>query len=169
MGAGGAGAALEAAAIETAVAIDAVVAAEGRSADGRAFRVGRACPTEGNIAATQAATDRLTNALGAIQPAATLRSGGAAAALVTAAIQRTVTSDPIVVTEYGASDLAAFACLGALPTEPDGPAATTRGAADSVHAGQTAAANAVLVARAAVVVTAVQDTVVVEPVRGTDD
>jgi len=142
---GGAGAALEAAAIETAVAIDAVVAAEGSTADGSAFRVGRACPAEGNVAATQAAADRLTDALSAIQPATTLRSGGAAAALVAATVQRTITGDAIVVAEDGASDLAAFACLSALPTEPDGPAATTRGAADSVRAGQTAAADAILI------------------------
>src|SRR5687768_2860730 len=58
---GGTGAALEAATIKTAVAIDAVVAAEGGPADRRALRVGRACLAEGDIAATPAATNRLTD------------------------------------------------------------------------------------------------------------
>jgi len=52
MGAGGAGTAFEAATIEIAVAIDAVVAAERGSADGGAFRVGRARLAERYIAAT---------------------------------------------------------------------------------------------------------------------
>ncbi len=72
MAPGGAGAALESAAVETAVAIDAVVTAEGGSTDGSALRVGRAGPAEGDVAATQAAANRLTNALGAIEPATTL-------------------------------------------------------------------------------------------------
>lgn len=165
---GGAGAALETAAIETAVAIDTVVAAEGGSADGRALRVGRAGPAEGDIAATQAAADWLTDTSSAIEPAATLGSRGAAAALVTAAVQRTITGDPIVVTENGATRLAALARPGALPAKSDSPAITTRGSADAVGATQTTAANRVSIARAAVVVAAVQDAVGVDPVRGTD-
>jgi hypothetical protein len=66
-----AGAALEAAAVETAVAIDAVVAAEGGSADGSALPISRAGPTEGDIAATQATANRLTDTLRAVEPATT--------------------------------------------------------------------------------------------------
>jgi hypothetical protein len=72
MGTGGAGAALEAAAIETAIGIDAVVAAERGSADGGAFRVGRARPTKSDVASAATATNRLTDTLGAIEPATTL-------------------------------------------------------------------------------------------------
>lgn len=168
MGAGGAGAALEAAAIETAVAVDPVVAAEGGSADGSAFRVGRARPAESNVAATQAAADRLTDTLGAVEPATTLRSGGAAASLVTAAVQRTIAGDAIVVAENGPSDLAAFTRLSALPTEADGAATTTRGAANSVHAEQATTADGVSITPATVVVAAVQETIGVDPVRGAD-
>ena len=66
MGAGGAGATFESAAIQTAVGVDAVIAAEGGSAFGGALRVGSTRPAESNIAATQAAADRLTDALSAI-------------------------------------------------------------------------------------------------------
>src|SRR5215213_6454853 len=97
--AGTAGATLEAAAVETAVSVDAVVAAEGGPADRRALRVSRARPTEGDVAATQAATNRLTDALRAIEPATTLGTRGATAALIPAAVQRTIAGDPIVVAE----------------------------------------------------------------------
>jgi len=163
---GGAGAALEAAAIETAVAIDAVVAAEGSSARSGAFRVGRAGPAEGNIAATSAAANRLTDSIRAIEPAATLGSRGATTTLIAAAVQSTITGDPIVVAENSASHLAAFASSGALPTEPDGPATSARGSADSVRAEQTAAADGVSITRAAIVVATVQDAIGVDPVRG---
>ena len=168
MAAGAAGATLEAAAVETAVAIDAVVAAEGGSADRRALRVGRARPAEGDIAATSTATNRLTDTLGAIETATTLGSSRAATALIAAAVQRAIAGDPIVVAEDRASHLAAFARLGALPTEPDGAAAATRGSADSIRAEQTTAADGVSIARAAIVVAAVQDAVGVDPVRGAD-
>ena len=143
MAAGGAGAALESTAVETAIAIDAVVTAEGGSADGRAFRVGGARPAESNIAATEAATNWLTDAARAIESATTLGSCGAAPTLIAAAVQSTIAGDPIVVAENGASHLAAFARSGALATEPDGPATTTRGSADSVRAEQTTAADLV--------------------------
>ncbi len=168
MSASAAGTTIEAAAVETAVAIDAVVAAERGSADRGAFRVGRTCPAEGDIATTQAATDWLTDALGTIEPATTLGPGGAATALVAAAVQWTIAGDPIVVAENGASHLAAFAGMGALSTEPDSPAVTARGAADSVRAKQTTAADFVSITPAAAVVTAVQDAIRVDPVRGTD-
>jgi hypothetical protein len=165
---GGAGAALEAATIKTAVAIDAVVAAEGGSTDCRALRIGRARPTKGDIATTQAASNGLTDATSAIEPAAALRSRGAATALVTAAVQRTIAGNPIVVAENRAARLAALARLGTLPTEPDGPAIATRSSADSVGAAQTTAADGVPITPAATVVTAVQDAVGVNPVRGAD-
>src|SRR5829696_9864231 len=165
---GGAGAALETAAIETAVAIDTVVAAERGPSDGRAFRVGRACPAEGDIAATQAAANWLTDTISAIEPAAALRSRGAATALVTAAVQRTIRGDPVVVTENCPARLAALARLGALPAKSDSPAITTRGSADAIGATQTTAADGVSIARAAVVVAAVQDAVGVDPIRGAD-
>jgi hypothetical protein len=130
-----AGAALEAAAVETAVAVDAVVAAEGGSADRRALRVSRARPAEGDVAATEAATtNRLTDTASTIVPTATLGSSGAAATLITAAVQRTIAGDSIVVAEDRAPYLAAFARMGALPTEPDGAAAAARGSADPIRA-----------------------------------
>ena len=109
MAASTAGAALKAAAVETAVAVDAVVAAEGGSADRRALRVSRARPAEGDVAATEAAANRLTDALHTIEPATTLGSSGTAAALIAAAVQRTIAGDPIVVAEDRSSHLAAFA------------------------------------------------------------
>jgi hypothetical protein len=168
MAPGGAGTALEAAAIETAVAIDAVVAAEGGPADGSALRVGRARSAEGDIAAAQAAANWLTDALGAIEPTTTLGSSRAAAAIVAATVQRAVAGDSVTVAEDGSSDLAAFARVGALATETDGPAATPRGSADSVRAEQTTAADGVSITPTAVVVTTVQDAVGVNPVRGAD-
>jgi hypothetical protein len=168
MATGAAGAALEAAAIETAVTIDAVIAAERSSADRGALRIGRAGAAEGDIAAAPAAADWLTDATATIEPATTLRSSGAAPAFIAAAVQRTVTGDPIVIAEDRASDLAAFARVGALSAESDGPATTTRGAADSVRAEQTTAADGIPIAPAAVVVAAVEDAVGIDPVRGAD-
>ena len=168
MAARAAGAALEAAAIETAVAIDAVIAAEGGSADRCALRIGRTRPTEGDISATSASANRATNTLVTIKPATTLGSSGAAAALVAAAIQGTVTGDPVGIAEDSASHLTTFTCVGALPAEPDGPAGAASCAADSVRAEQATAADGVPITPAAVVVTAVQDAVGVHPIRGTD-
>ena len=138
------------------------------SADRRALRVGRARPSEGDIAAASAGANRLTDTLVTIEPATTLGSSGAATTLVAAAVQRTITGDPVVVAEDGSSYLAAFARLGALPAEPDGPAITARGSADTVRAEQTTAADGVSIARAAIVVAAVQDAVGVDPVRCAD-
>jgi hypothetical protein len=163
-----AGATFETAAVETPVAIDAVVAAEGSPANRRALRVCRARPAEGDIAATQTAADRLANASGTIETATTLGSSRAAATFVAAAIQRTVAGDPVVIAEDRSSHLAAFARLGALPTESDGAATTTRGSADSIRADQATAADDVAITRAAIVVAAVQDAVGVDPVRRAD-
>ena len=168
MAASAACATLEAATVETAIAVDAVVAAEGGSADRRALRVGRARPAEGNIAATSAAADRLTDALSAIESAATLRSSGATAALIAAAIQRTVAGDPVVVAEDGSAHLAAFTRMGALPPEPNGPAVAARGSADSARAEEATAADGIAIARAASVVAAVEDAVGVDSVRCAD-
>jgi hypothetical protein len=167
MAASTAGAAHEAAALETAVTIDAVVAAEGGTADRRALRVSRARPAEGDIAATEAATNRLTDTASAIEPTATLGSSGAAATLIAAAVQRTIAGDSIVVAENRSSDLGAFARMGALPTEPDGAAAAS-GSADPIRAGQTTAADLIAIAPATVVVAAVQDAVEVDPIRCAD-
>jgi len=163
-----AGATLEAAAVETAVAINAVVAAEGGSTNRCALRVGRACAAEGDIAAPSAAANRLADTAGTIESAATLRSSGAATTLIAAAVESTVTGDPIVVTEDGPSRLAAFAGLGALAAETDGATTTTRGTADPVRAAQTAAADGVTITPAAVIVTAVQNAVGVNSVRCAD-
>ena len=168
MAAGRAGAALEAAAVETAVAVDAVVAAEGGSADRRAFRVSRARPAESDVAAAKAAANRLTDTSRTIESATALAASGAAAALVAAAVEGTVAGNPIVVAEDRSSDLAAFTRMGALPPEPDRAAATARGSADSVRAEEAAAADDVARARAAVVVAAVQDSVGIESVRCAD-
>jgi len=162
--AGTAGAALEPAAVETAVTIDAVVAAEGGSADRRALPVRRARPADGDIAATQTAADRLTDAFCTIETATTLGPGRAATALIAAAVQGTIAGDPIVIAEDRSPHLAAFAGLSALPTEADGAATTTRSSADSIRAGQATAADDVAIARAAVVVAAVQDAVGVDPI-----
>jgi hypothetical protein len=168
MAASTAGAALEAAAVETAVTIDAVVAAEGGTADRRALRVSRARPAEGDIAATEAATNRLTDTASAIEPTATLGSSGAAATLIAAAVQRTIAGDSVVVAENRAPHLAAFARMGALPTKPDGAAAAARGSADPICAEQTTAADLVAIAPATIVVAAVQDAVGVNSVRRAD-
>jgi hypothetical protein len=168
MGTGGAGAALEAAAIETAISIDAVVAAEGGSADGGAFRVGRARPTESDVASAATATNRLTDTPGAIEPTAALGSRGATTTLIPAAVQSAIAGDSIVVAEDGAAYLAAFARLGTLPTEPDRPAAASRGATCSIDAAETTAADGVSITRSAIVVAAVQDTIGVDSVRGAD-
>ena len=167
MAAGAADAALEAAAVETAVAVDAVVAAEGCSADRRALRISRARPAESDVAATQADTNRLTDALRTIEPTATLGSSGAAAALKTAAVQRTIAGDPVVVAENRAPNLAAFACVGALATEPDG-AAAARGSAGPIRAELTTTADLVAIAPTAIVVATVQGAVEVDPVRCAD-
>ena len=163
-----AGAALEAAAVETAVAINAVIATEGRSTGCRALSIGRACPAEGDIAASSARADRATDTLGTIEPATTLGSRGAAAAFVATAVQRTIAGDPIVIAEDRSAHLAAFARMGTLSAEPDGPAVTTRGSTDSVRAAQPAATDRVSITPAAVVVAAVQDAVRVDPVRCAD-
>ena len=168
MSASTAGATLEAAAVETAVGVDAVVAAEGGSTDRRALCVSRARPADGDVATTEATTtNRLTDAASTIEPTATLRSSGAAATLIAAAVQRTIAGDSIVVAEDRAPYLAAFARLGALPTKPDG-AAAARGPADSIRAEQTTAADLASIAPATIVVTAVQDAVEVDPVRCAD-
>jgi hypothetical protein len=143
MGTGGAGAALEAAAIETTIGIDAVVAAERGSADGGAFRVGRARPTKSDVASAATATNRLTDTLGAIEPATTLGARGAATTLIAAAVQSAIAGDSVVVAEDRAAYLAAFARLGTLPTEPDGPATTSRGATCSIDAEETTTADGV--------------------------
>src|SRR5215217_3404507 len=168
MAASGAGATLEAAAVEATVSINTIIAAEGGSANRRAFRVGRTRPAEGDIAAASAAANRLTDAIITIEPATTLGSGGAATALIAAAIQRSIAGNAIVITEYRSSYLAALARIGALATESDGPAAATRGSTDSARAAQTTAADRVAIARTTIVVTAVQLAVGVDPVRSAD-
>jgi len=168
MAACAASAALETAAVETTVGIDAVIAAEGGSANCRALRVSCARPTKGDIAAAQAATNRLTDAFSTIEPATTLGPSRAAAALIAAAVQRTIAGEPIVVAENRSSHLAAFAGLGALTTEPNGATAAASGSAGPVRTEQTTAADLVSIARAAIVMAAVQDAVRVDPVRRTD-
>jgi hypothetical protein len=164
MAASAAGAALEAAAIEAAVVIDAIVAAEGSSADGSALRIGRARPAEGDVSTTETATDRATDAPKTVEPTTTLGSSRAATTFVAAAVQRTIAGDSVVIAEYGSAHLATFAGMGALPAEPDGAAATTRGSADSVRAEQATAANGVPITPAAVVVATVEGAVGVDPI-----
>jgi hypothetical protein len=164
MAASAAGATLEAAAIETAVAIDAIIAAERSSADRSALGIGRTRPAEGDISTAKTATNRATDTLTTVEPTTTLCSSRAATTFVAAAVQRTVAGDPVVIAEDGSSHLAAFAGLGALPTEPDGAAATTRGSASSVRAEQPTAADGVPITPAAVVVAAVEGAIGVDPV-----
>jgi len=71
----------------------------------------------------------------------------------------TIAGDPIVVAEDCSSHLAAFAAMGALPTESDSAATTTCGPAGSIGAEKTAAADSVSIAPAAIVVAAVEDAV----------
>ena len=168
MAASAAGAALEAAAVETAVAVDAVVAAEVGSTDRRALRVSRARPAEGDVAAAEAATNRLTDTASTIEPTATLAASGATAALIAAAVEWTVAGNPIVVAEDRSSDLTAFTRTRALPSESDSAAATARGSAHSICAEQATAANDIARARAAIVVAAIQDAVGVDSVRCAD-
>ena len=159
-----AGAAFEAAAVETAVAIDAVTAAEGSSADCRALGIGRTGSAEGDISTAETATDRATDAPTTVEPATTLGPSGAATPFVAATVQRTIAGDSVVIAEDGSAHLATFAGMGALPAESDGPAAATRGSADSVRAEEATAANGVPITPAAVVVTAVEGAIGVDPV-----
>src|SRR5215211_5482760 len=130
----------------------------------RALRVGRARSSEGNIATAAAGANRPTDALVAIESTTALRPGGAATTFVAAAVQSTITGNPVVIAENGASNLTAFAGLGALPAEADSSAFTAGGSTNTVSAEQTAAADSVPIARAAVVVAAIQDAVGVNPV-----
>ena len=132
MAASAAGAALEAAAIETAVAIDAVIAAEGRPTDCGAFSIGCTRPAEGDVSTAETATDCATDTLIAVEAATALRSSGAAATFVAAAIQGSVAGNAVVIAEDGSPGLAAFTRMGALAPKADGPAVTARGAADSI-------------------------------------
>jgi hypothetical protein len=63
--------------------------------------------------------------LGTIKPTTTLGSSRAATAFIATAVQWAVTGDAIVIAENRASQLAAFAAMSALSTEPDGPAIAT--------------------------------------------
>jgi hypothetical protein len=168
MAASAAGAALEAAAIEAAVAIDAIIAAEGSSADGSALGIGRARPAEGDVSTAETATDRATDTRTTVEPATTLGSSGAATTFVAAAVQGTIAGDPVVIAEDRSSHLTAFAGMRALPTKPDGPAAATRGSAGSVGTLQPTTADSVPITPAAVVVAAVEDAIRVDPVRSAD-
>jgi hypothetical protein len=164
MTAGAASAPFEATAIETTVAIDSVIAAEGGTTDRRALRICRARAAKGDVSTAEAASDRTTDAVTTIEPTAALGSRGAATTLIAAAVQRSVAGDPVVITEDRSPHLAAFARLGALPTEPDGSAATTRGSADSIRAKQPTTADSVTIAPTAVVMAAVQNPIRVDAV-----
>ncbi len=168
MTASAAGATVEAAAIETAIAFDTVTTAEGRPTDRCALRIGSARAAEGDVSTAETATDRATDALTTIEPATTLGSSRAATALEAAAVQRTVAGDPVVIAEDGSTRLAAFARVGALPAKPNGSAIAARGATDAIRAAQTTATDGIPITPAAVVVAAVQDAVGVDAVRGAD-
>jgi hypothetical protein len=156
--------ALEPAAVQRTIAIDAIVSTERRASDSRALGICRARATESDIPAAPAGAKRATDALVTIKSTATLRTGRAAAAFISAAIQRTIAGNPVVVTEHGAAGLTAFARCGALPTQADGPAVAASSAADAIDTEQTTAANDVPIAPAAIIVAAVQSAVGVDPI-----
>lgn len=71
----GAATALEAAAVEWTITIDAVVSTERRPPDRRTLGIGRTYATESDIAAASAGAKRTTDTLVAIKTAATLGTG----------------------------------------------------------------------------------------------
>jgi hypothetical protein len=161
---GSAGAALIATAVRAAVGADTVVTAERGAAFDSAFRVRRALFTETAVAATLIAAERTTDPLNAIEATAAMRSGRAAATVPPAAVERTVTSDAVVVTGDGAAILAALIQRRALATEANRAAAATTTATDAVDALETTAAIRVLGTGAAVVTTAIEGAIGVNAV-----
>ncbi|MBW3632093.1 MAG: hypothetical protein KY456_03595 [Chloroflexi bacterium] len=92
-------------------------------------------------------------------------ASGATTTFIPAAVQGTITGYAVGVAEDGAASLAALARGGALPAKADRPASAAGGTADAVAAKQAAAAVSIHATPAAVVVTAVQNTIRVDPVR----
>ena len=108
MGIGSAAAALVTTAVRAAVGVDAVVTAERCATLNGAFSVRRALFTETAIAAALIAAERTTDALNAIEAAAAMGAGRAAATVVPTAVERAVAGDAVVVTGDGAAVLAAL-------------------------------------------------------------
>ena len=154
--------------VETAISVDAIVAAEGYATSRRALGVRSARAADSDVSTSSAGTYWATNAFGAVESATALGPGTATTAFISAAVEGTVTGNPIVFAEDRATGLAAFAGGGALSAEPNSPATAAPGAADTIDAAQTTAADDIPVAPATVVVTAVQDAVRVDSVRCAD-
>jgi hypothetical protein len=74
MTAAGTRATLEAAAVQRAISVKAIVATEGGTAFGRALTIGGALATETDVAPALTTADRGADSVGAIEPAAALRS-----------------------------------------------------------------------------------------------
>jgi hypothetical protein len=162
------GATLEAAAVKTAIAVDPVVAAEGCTARCRAFGVGRTRASQCDVSTAAIGAKWSTDSLRAVESAAALSAGGATSAFIAAAVQGTVTGYSIVFAEDRTASLAALASGGTLTTKSDAASTATTSATDTIDAAQTAAADDITIAPTAVVVTAVQHAVRVDPVRGAD-
>ena len=158
------GAAFEAATVETAIAVDAVVSAEGCAACRGTFGIGSTRAAEGDITAASAGADRTTDTVCAVQSATALGAGRASTAFVPAAIEGTVAGYPVVLAEDRAPGLAALTRGGALATKTDGPATAAGGTADTICAAKPTAANRVPITPTSIVVTAVQNAVGVDGV-----
>ena len=158
----------KAATVKTAITVDAVVAAEGCAASRGALGIGGARAAEGDITAAPAGADRTTDTVSAVESATALGSSGATTALIPAAVPGAIAGYPIVVAEDSAAGLAALTRGGTLATKTDSPATAAGGAADTVCAAETAAADGVPITPTTVVVTAVQHAVGVDAVRCAD-
>jgi hypothetical protein len=158
----------EAATVEAAITLDAVAAAEGCATSRGALGIGGAGATERDISTASAGTDRTTDTIVAVESATALGSSGATTTFIPAAVQSTVAGYPVGVAEDSAAGLAALSRGGTLATKTDRPAGAAGGAADTICAAETAAADRVPIAPTTVVVTAVQSAVGVDAVRCAD-
>ena len=154
--------------VETAIGVYAIVAAEGYASSRRALGVCRARAADSDVSTPSTGTYWATNALGAVESATALGSGTATTAFISAAVEGTVTGNPIVFAEDRATGLAAFAGRGTLPAEPDCPATAAACTADTTGTTQAAATNDVPITPTTVVMAAVQNAVRIDPVRCAD-
>jgi hypothetical protein len=158
------GATFEAATVEIAVAVSAVVAAERWATSRRTLSIGGAGATKGDIATASTGAYGATNTISAIQSATAVGASGATTALISAAVERAITGNCIVFAEDRSASLAALTRRGALPTKSNRAATATRGAADSIAAAETTAADSVPITRSAIIVTTVEYAVSIDTV-----
>ena len=158
----------EAATVQTPIAFDAIVAAEGRPPGCGALGVGRAGPAERDVATPAACAHWPADTFCAIKSATAVCPGRTATTFISAAVECAVAGYAVAVTEDGATSLTALASGRALSTEPDCSARAAPGAADAISANQAPTTDSIPITPAAAVVTTVQRAVGVDPVRRAD-